>query len=228
MRIALIDARLPSSDDPRLFALNKSSCQLLENVGIWPALDAYAEPIHQVHVSQKGRFGAVRLRRDDVGAASLGHVIPACKIEAALNDKLTTLSSVTLYRPATLTALVQEQGVVALTIENSEGVQSLQSDIVIGADGTTSIVRAQAAITTQTFDYQQSAVVTRTRLQRSHQHIAYERFNKTGAIAMLPLVSQDGHECATIWTADNHVVTDLMTLSDEGFCKHCKMNLVID
>ena len=54
MAVALIDARLPCADDPRLFALNKSSCQFLENIGIWDELSAQAAPIHQVHVSHQG------------------------------------------------------------------------------------------------------------------------------------------------------------------------------
>ena len=36
--IALVDARLPSSSDPRLFALTCSSIQFLKNLEIWPAL----------------------------------------------------------------------------------------------------------------------------------------------------------------------------------------------
>jgi 2-octaprenyl-6-methoxyphenol hydroxylase len=57
--------------------------------------------------------------------------------------------------------------------------------------------------------------VTKTQLQRSHQHIAYERFEKKGgAIAMLPLVN---NECATIWTADKETILQLRELSDADF-----------
>ncbi len=217
LTIALIDARKPSSDDPRLFALNKSSCQFLENLGLWDALAKYAAAIKDVHVSHKGHFGAVRLRGHDVAAVALGHVIPAYKIETALNDRLLALPDVTLYRPATLTTLTEANGMVTLTIASDEKNIRLQSAIVMGADGTASIVRDQAAIAAETFDYQQSAVVTRTRLHRSHLHIAYERFNKTGAIAMLPLVNNDYHECATIWTADNAKASELMAMSDAAF-----------
>src|SRR5476651_1435452 len=74
-RIALIDARVPTASDPRLFGMNASSAEFLKNIGIWDALAEHASPIHQVHVSKRGSFGAVRLHHDDVQLSSLGHVI---------------------------------------------------------------------------------------------------------------------------------------------------------
>jgi 2-octaprenyl-6-methoxyphenol hydroxylase len=217
LSIALVDAKLPSATDPRLFALNKSSCQLLQNLGVWPHLAKHAAPIHQVHVSHQGRFGSVRLRREEVDAVSLGHVIPAYLIESALNDALLTLDNVTLYRPATLTTLTQTNGVATLTLAQDDQCIHLQSGIVIGADGAESIVREQANIATELFDYEQCAIVTRTSLQRSHHHIAYERFLSEGAIAMLPLAETSQHECATIWTTGVTFAEKLMAMSEAEF-----------
>ena len=205
---------LPSNDDPRLFALNDGSCQFLKNLGLWPHLIAHAAPIHQVHVSYQGRFGAVRLHHKDVHLPSLGHVIPARFIETTLNSGLASLPNFTLYRPAKLKALKQQENEAILTLDTEMGEKILRAPLVIGADGTESTVRTQLNIATDIFDYQQSALVTRTTLQRPHQHIAYERFTSDGAIAMLPLV---GNEYATIWTADNDVITQLMAASDELF-----------
>lgn len=214
LRVALVDARLPSSEDPRLFALNEASCQFLKNLHVWPALSPHAAPIHQVHVSYQHHFGAVRLTREEVGAASLGHVVPAKFIEAELNETLLSLANVTVFRPATLKTLTQEKGRVQLVVETETETLELESSIVIGADGTQSTVRQQLNIATEEVDYEQSALVTRTTLQRSHQQIAYERFTANGAIAMLPLT---GHECATIWSADHATIADLVALSDQDF-----------
>jgi 2-octaprenyl-6-methoxyphenol hydroxylase len=214
LRIALIDARLPSRDDPRLFAMNDTSCQFLKNLDVWPALVKHATPIRQVHVSHQGQFGAVRLNSADCSLTALGHVIPAYIVESALNEALGALPSITLYRPAILKTLTQGAGLATLTlaIENKERV--LKAPLVIAADGTASTVRQQIAMQAEEEDYQQTAIVTRTTLQRSHQGIAYERFNRHGAIAMLPLI---GDECATIWTADKVVAAKLMALSETNF-----------
>jgi 2-octaprenyl-6-methoxyphenol hydroxylase len=215
LRVALVDARLPNNDDPRLFALNEGSCQFLKNLGLWSHLASHATPIHQVHVSYQGHFGAVRLHHNDVHLPSLGSVIPARFIEAALNEALASLPHFTLYRPATLKTLKQQENEVILTLETEAGEKIIRAPIVIGADGTNSTVREQLpTITTETFDYKQSALVTKIELRRSHHHIAYERFTTHGAIAMLPLPE---NECATIWTADNEMITQLMAASDDVF-----------
>lgn len=221
LHIALIDARLPSSNDPRLLALNAGSCQFLENLGLWNKLAPHAAAIHQVHVSYQGHFGAVRLTREEAKLPLLGNVIPAYQIESTLNTALETLPNVTLYRPAKLDSLSQQDGVAIVTITTDAGIKNLQASLVIGADGTESTVRAQLNIKTNIVDYQQSALVTRTQLNRSHQHIAYERFNAQGAIAMLPLV---GNECATIWTADNDTITHLLNVSDAEFLQELQQH----
>ncbi len=219
LRIALVDARLANSHDPRLFALNSSSCQFLENLGLWPKLAPYATPIHQVHVSYQRHFGAVRLHREEVNLPSLGHVIPAHYIEAALNEALQKTDNterLITYRPATLQSLQQQDHQSRLMLITQNGEKTLWSSLVIGADGTESTVRKQLNMATTIFDYEQSAIVTRTLLNRSHRSIAYERFTALGAIAMLPLT---GNECATIWTADSKTITALMMLSDAEFLR---------
>lgn len=214
LHIALVDARMPSNDDPRLFALNAGSCQFLDNLDLWRELQPFASPIHQVHVSRSGHFGAVRLNREDVHLSALGHVIPARYIESALNEKLLLLNNVTLYRPATLLALKQDAEIVTLTIKQEAEEQVITGRFVIAADGTFSTVRSLLNIKTNLFDYEQSALVTRTALARPHQQIAYERFQQDGAIAMLPLINQ---ECATIWSASTSRINALMALSENDF-----------
>jgi 2-octaprenyl-6-methoxyphenol hydroxylase len=213
LRIALIDARMPSNDDARLFGLNNNSVDFLKSLKVWSSFASHATAIHQVHVSHRGHFGAVRLDRDDANVPALGYVIPARHIEKTLNERLMQLTNVTVYRPATLVSLVQDK-IATLTIQTQDGMTTLQAPIVIGADGAESTVRTQLGIAIKTTDYAQRAIVFRTTLQRSHQHIAYERFNAHGAIAMLPLGEL---ECATIWSADNDIATQLINLSDDAF-----------
>jgi 2-octaprenyl-6-methoxyphenol hydroxylase len=213
LQIALIDARHPSDNDPRLFALNYSSCQFLKNIELWSALAAYATPIKQVHVSSQGHFGSVRLNSEEAEIPVLGQVIPARYVEKALNEKLVA-GQFTFYRPAVLQSLRQDSNQAHLTIAFEGDTKILSSGLVIGADGTDSTVRREANIITDIFDYGQSAIVTKTSLKRAHNAIAYERFIPGGAIAMLPLANQ---ECATIWTANNSQISQLMELSEQAF-----------
>lgn len=214
LRVALVDARLPSNDDPRLFALNAGSCDFLANIGIWPAIENHAAAIHQVHVSSRGRFGAARLKKEDAGLSSLGYVIPAHYIESALNDQMSSEMLHDVYRPAVLQKLEQDDNEVSIELATPDGIVSLRTSLLIGADGAESAVRRLVGIDVDIVDYQQSAIVTRTLLTRPHNNIAYERFIESGTIAMLPLC---GNECATIWTGKNERAAELLSLGDNDF-----------
>lgn len=214
LKVALVDARLPSNEDPRLFAMNVSGCQFLTNLGVWPELAPHASPIKQVHVSHRGHFGAVRLHHEDADLPSLGHVIPACQIEKALNQCLDELPNADMYRPARLVNLTQTDGIAELTLDTDDGEKKITSSIVIGADGTGSTVRKLINIDTNVVNYEQCAIVTRVQLKRSHQGIAYERFVQHGAVAMLPLPD---NQCASIWSADKDEAERLMNLSDAEY-----------
>lgn len=219
LKIALIDARLPTLNDPRLFALNSTTCQFLKNISVWSQFADFATLIKQVHISKQGQFGAVRLNAHEVGLQALGQVIPAYYIERALNESLENLANVTLLRPAKLIALSQDKQLASLTIEMDGASHELTTPLVFASDGTESTVRKQLDIPTDIIDYRQQAIVCKTQLQRPHHHIAYERFVKTGAIAMLPLKGEhlDDQECATIWSLDETAANELMNLSQDEF-----------
>jgi 2-octaprenyl-6-methoxyphenol hydroxylase len=212
LNIALIDVNtIETSEDHRLIALNYSSYCLFQNLGIWPALKPYAEAINEVHISHRGHFGTTRLTASESDFPTLGYVVPAKYINKALYENL---SHITLIQPAKLIDLIQDTDSATLTIETPDGLNNIKGKIIIGADGNHSTVRELLNIPTTKIDYQQSALVTITELQRSHHNIAYERFQKEGAIAMLPLTN---NRAATIWTASNTNITELMQLDNNAF-----------
>jgi 2-octaprenyl-6-methoxyphenol hydroxylase len=215
LRVALIDAAPHTMlNDPRLIALTEGSCSLLKNIGLWPALLPHATPIKQLHVSHRGHFGITRIHAAELNLETLGHLIPATYINTALDQQL---SGVDIIRPATLQEIISDDnGYSTLRIKIGDEIKTLQTKFIIGADGTHSTVRELLNIPTKTIDYQQSAIVTITELSRDHQNIAYERFLKHGAIAMLPLTEQ---RSATIWTASNEKIAELMQLNDDDFVK---------
>ncbi len=214
-RIALVDAApLTKPDDQRLIALNYNSYCLFKNLNVWENMAPHATAIDALHVSHHGHFGVTRLSGGDCGVPVLGYVVPAKQIEAALNTALVKLPNITLYRPARLNSFSHETAGVIAHITSDAAEISLSAALLIGADGTNSSVRRLANINTDTTDYQQTASVSVTELQRAHGNIAYERFHGNGAIAMLPL---QGKFAATIWTEDNAKITSLMALSSAEF-----------
>jgi 2-octaprenyl-6-methoxyphenol hydroxylase len=217
LRIALIDAtQQPAPNDSRLIALNDNSYRLFNKIGIWDSLAQHAAPIQQVHISEKGRFGMLRLKAEELELSALGYVVPAKEINIALNQKISgdQQKFIDIIQPATLTELMQDEDCATLKIQTASGLLSLETSLVIAADGTHSTTRNLLNIATETIDYQQSAIVTVTQLNRDHQNIAYERFHEQGVIAMLPLKEQ---QSATILTSDNETTAELLALSDADF-----------
>jgi 2-octaprenyl-6-methoxyphenol hydroxylase len=214
LNIALIDAAEFSANDPRLIALNDSSYRLFKNLKLWETLSQYASAINEVHVSYRGRFGSTQIKASEMKMAALGHVVPAKFINSVLNEKILAAKNVTIFRPASLNHFYQDENGVTAEITMDSRTQILNAKILVGADGTHSTVRDKLNFSVETYDYQQSALVTTTELHRSHHHIAYERFHQSGAIAMLPLSE---NKVATIWTDHNDTIQQLLQLSDEDF-----------
>jgi len=218
LQIVLIDATPAHfGDDARLIALNETSIHFFKRLGLWPVLEPHAAPIERIHVSHRGHFAITRIDCKEFKMPVLGYVIPAKYINAALYSALTQANNITLIRPAKLETFTQEKENMSLTISIESTMQYLQANVVIGADGSLSTVRDILNIPIEKYDYQQSALVTTTLLQRDHNNSAYERFLENGAIAMLPLRDM---QAATIWTANNETIAHLMTLSDEDFLKN--------
>ncbi len=212
--IALVEAKPLSKEDHRLIALSDTSVSLFKNLNMWSSLLPAASIIQEVHVSHRGRFGVTRISANILKLPALGYVVPANDINQVL---YATLKDVDIILPATLKNLHQSSDTVTLHLDISGEIKEYQAEHVIGADGTHSTVRQLSNIPMKEIDYGQSAIVTKTVLKRDHQNIAYERFLKEGAIAMLPL---KGKEVATIWTDKNARISELMQCHDEVFLEN--------
>lgn len=222
LKIALIDASEQELPDPRLIALNYGSVCFLESLGLWPGLSPLGAPIHEVHVSHRGRFGATRLSAQNAHLPILGSVLRAHDINQALDKALSqakVLGRFTELRPARVTALALHEKKSTLTLEHRGTESRLNGDLIIAADGSHSTIRRLLNFDTRTVDYQQSALVTTTGLGRPHENRAYERFLDEGALAMLPLRDEAGLDrlCATIWTAGTPAIDALQSLDELSF-----------
>lgn len=214
LRIALIDAKKLNGPDRRLFALSDTTCQFLTQLELWPQLKPHASDIESIHVSFQGHFGALRMFAKEAGLKQLGFVIPAAYVEEALQESIAKQNQLNYFHPAELIAIDCVGETAKLVIETEKGNQAITASFVVAADGADSFVRQSLNFELDQTDYQQTAIVTRTLLKQPHKNIAYERFTKNGAIAMLPLV---GLECATIWTLNESYAQTLLRCSPKEF-----------
>ena len=84
----------------------------------------------------------------------------------------------------------------------------------MAADGARSIIREQAGVEAEHWEYGQTAIIATLTTQRFHDHVAYERFTPDGPIAVLPLA--DGR-CGIVWIRRPEEAARLLALPDEEF-----------
>ena len=90
----------------------------------------------------------------------------------------------------------------------------MQTRLLVGADGTRSMVRAHFGIDTSDTDYAQSAIVTTLTPSRPLDGTAYERFTDSGPVALLPLT---GGRAGLILTVPAEAAEAIASLDDDAF-----------
>jgi 2-octaprenyl-6-methoxyphenol hydroxylase len=229
LRVVLIEAvpaeaaSQPSFDD-RTTALGNGSRRIFEALGVWRPLSAHAGQVHEIQVSDAGRFGAARLCAAEQGLEALGYVVSNRHIGAALWQELAQHPQILVRNPARVLEVFLGSESARLTVRGSPAGaadQSVAADteqfaarVVVAADGAQSLVRAAAGIAALVEDYQQVAVVVHVATDRPACGVAYERFTPAGPLAVLPLL--DGRY-TVVWTVTPERAAQVLALESAAF-----------
>lgn len=219
LRLALVDAHAPgdpgqASYDDRGIALAYGSRRIFEGIGLWPAIAPQAEPICDIHVSDRGHFGFTRLSAREEDVPALGYVVTARQLGSVLLGALRDCADVDWIAPAEVVAIAADEFSAHVTIEQEDQRRVLRTALLVGADGGRSFVREQLGLPIRQWRYGQSAIVTNVTPQRPHRNVAYERFTDSGPVALLPM--SEGR-CAVVWTVRDEQVEAIMALDDAAF-----------
>ena len=219
LRLALVEAIEPETRseagyDERAIALAYGTRRIFAGLQLWDSLAAAATPIHQIHVSDRGHFGMVRMDRADEGLPAIGYVVPARAIGEVLSDAIKGIEGLDIFCPATVTEVKRTAATVEVDISHEGLMTTLSGRLIVAADGADSPLRGQFGIGSVVSDYQQTAIVTNITPQLPHNNIAYERFTASGPLALLPM--SEGR-CAVVWTVASSEVEAVMALDEADF-----------
>lgn len=198
------------SFDARASAIAEGSAQRFQQLGVWEAMHGEATPIRRIHISERGRLGATRLCAEELGVASLGHVIPNAWMGRVLHQRLAQLP-LEWHCPAKVEQLTPVAGGHHLHL--SDGSQ-LTAGLTVLADGGRSGLKEQLGIGSRRESYQQAALIAHVGVSQPHHGIAYERFTSQGPMALLPL---PGQAMELVWTHPSGREKARIALSERDF-----------
>jgi 2-octaprenyl-6-methoxyphenol hydroxylase len=202
------------SFDERTTALSNGSRRILETLGVWPGVSSVATPIRKIHVSDQGHFGFARIDAAEQGLTAMGYVVPNRALGAALWSRLQAHANVHVHCPAQVSRIQGGEHAITLEIAQGRTTATLDTKLVVAADGVQSAVRSAFGVDAESRDYEQTAVITTVLPQRFHDHVAYERFTGSGPLALLPL---EGGRCTLVLTLSRATAESAMAWSDQEF-----------
>ena len=199
----------------RVVALGKAATDVLRQVGVFDELDANTcYPYDKMVVWDEHSKGELSFSAVDYQQAVLGHMVDSLGCALLLQRALARHENIDVHYSFSASSIdFGGRSADQLAMINSDQHQ-LSAQLIVAADGGRSWVRQQAKIFSEQNDYQQRGIVAMIRTQQAHQDTAWQRFLKTGPLAVLPL---SDNQSSIVWSADNDYAQQLMDLPDIDF-----------
>ncbi|MFZ3581622.1 UbiH/UbiF/VisC/COQ6 family ubiquinone biosynthesis hydroxylase [Loktanella sp. DJP18] len=221
LRVTVIDAITPETHrmrdfDGRAYAIANGSMRLLRGIGIWAAVQADAQPMLDIKVSD-GRAGEgaspwmMHFDHAEIEEGPMGWLVEDRHLRAALLDALAAEDRITHLTGRTVTAQSITGGGVTVTLDDG---QILSARLLVGCDGRGSGVAKRAGITRTGWDYDQIAVVCAVEHALPHNGVAHQFFMPGGPLAILPLT---GNRSSIVWSEQSDRARTLIAMDEPDF-----------
>ncbi len=221
LKIGVIESREPppqpqdESWDSRIYATSPGSVDFLHDHAIWQKIEASRlTPVYDMAVFGDDNNSHIHFSAYEVGVAELACIVENRQLQSAVWEVLQSQKDhVDVLCPAKCTAITWHESHVDIQLEDG---RTLETALVVGADGVNSWVREQAGIEVSRHPYQQTGLVANYNTQLPHRNIAHQWFRRDGVLALLPL---PGNRVSMVWSTSNDHAAQLRDLSDDALCK---------
>ena len=192
--------------DARIYALSASSQALLERLRIWQALDHdRLSPVYDMRVFGDA-LAELHFSAFQAAVPQLAWIAESSLVEHALDSALRFQPQVAWF-DTRAQGLDVKPDCACLALANGK---VLEADLVVGADGAHSWVRAQIGAHVSRRDYRQTGVVANFKAEKPHGETAYQWFAGGEIVALLPL---PGSHVSLVWSAATDHARELLALA---------------
>ncbi|MCK5828833.1 MAG: FAD-dependent monooxygenase [Methylococcales bacterium] len=215
LSVAIIEQTLPekfSTEQPhdlRVSALSIASKNILQTIGAWDGVVKRRFcPFRRMRVWETA--GDTEFNSDDIGYSELGYIVENRITQLSLLENLTEFTNVELIAPVSIKDI--NYSPLGKTILQLSDGRSIQTKVMVAADGGNSRVRQTVGLGVTSWDYKQHALVIYVETDYEQQDITWQRFVPSGPQAFLPLTGNYG---SIVWYNSADEVRRLKTLSNE-------------
>ncbi|ATU91732.1 UbiH/UbiF family hydroxylase [Phyllobacterium zundukense] len=200
---------VPEGNDKRTTALMVPAIKFLERIGLWESIEPHAAPITTMRIidgtNRLIRSPTVSFEASEIDEPAFGYNIPNVTLTSVLSDALKgsavkhVAASASHYHPTEN----------AIAVEASDG-SMYTANIVIAADGRSSLAREAAGMSARTWSYNQTATVLSFSHTRDHHDISTEFHTEYGPFTQVPL---SGKHSSLVWVTTPAHAVELLELT---------------
>ncbi|KMQ80361.1 2-octaprenyl-3-methyl-6-methoxy-1,4-benzoquinol hydroxylase [Candidatus Burkholderia pumila] len=191
--------------DSRIYALSSSSQTLLERLRVWQALDrSRLGPVFDMRVFGDAH-AELHFSAFQASVPQLAWIVESMMIEQSLDAALHFQPSLSWFESRAQGLTIDDD---AAHVALASG-EMLQTDLVVGADGAHSWVRAKMGAKVDRRDYRQTGVVANFKAEKAPGEAAYQWFRDSEIIALLPMPND---HVSLVWSARTEHADKLLAL----------------
>ncbi|MGH6793527.1 MAG: FAD-dependent monooxygenase, partial [Methyloceanibacter sp.] len=217
-RIVLVDAEPPDSGiaDARASALSAATKNLLSVLGLWERLDAEAQPILAIEITDSPLNAGLRphllgfddeMREGEPGA----YMIENSDLQRALATAVAGHSAIDIFAAESIADFTSDAFRSVAKLASGD---RIEAPLLVGADGKRSRLRDHAGIKCVGWSYPQLGIVTTVAHSKPHEGRAVQHFLPAGPFAVLPL---KGNRSSIVWTEGKERGEAIMAAGEADF-----------
>ena len=199
----------PEEFDARVYAVSPGTRDFLREIGAWEHLDLErVAPVRRMEIF--GDQGA-RLAFAARPGSALAWIVETGRLAEAIEAQASSLANVAITHGTVAAAFGADAAKVHADLEDGE---RFEGELLVGADGPDSRVRAALGIAFEQSPYDEAAVVANFATEVEHGAAARQWFRDDGVLAWLPL---PGKRISIVWSTPLAHADTLASLDPREF-----------